>query len=227
LTKVQTTAWIAAAGVLVGVLAAGRIADVGAPNVQRAQELSGTVTRLEQENAALAGRMEELNSQIRRYEASVHDDDRIEAEIAASLEAARMEAGLLALKGPGIVVEVDDLRAEGSIVRFVQDEDLLAIVNELNAAGAEAISINGERLISISEIRLAGNHININTRAQSAPFVVSAIGNPDTLLAAMNLYGGVVDTFSQIAVIRAYPAEEVEIPTYRGAPGFLWARAAD
>lgn len=214
---------------MIGIALTAQVTAPASPSVQRSQELSATVGRLEKENSQLSSRVEDLSEQIRRYELSQHDTDEMAREIASSLETARMEAGLVALAGPGIVVEVDDLRVDstGQIVRAVHDEDLLLIVNELNAAGAEAISINDERLISISEIRLAGTRININTRAQAAPYTIRAIGNPDTLLAAMNLYGGVLETFSQIASIRSYPAERLDIPAYSGIAAYEWARAAE
>jgi len=80
----------------------------------------------------------------------------------------------------------------------VRYDDLLKLVNELNAAGAEAIAINDERIIATTEIRNAGNYIVINTNRYSAPFEIKAIGNPDTLEAALKLLGGVADDLGYI-----------------------------
>ena len=65
----------------------------------------------------------------------------------------------------------------------VLDTDLQRLVNGLWLAGAEAIAINGERLTALSAIRIAGSSITVNSNNVSPPFVVEAIGDPDTLAA--------------------------------------------
>lgn len=196
--------------------------------VQRAQELLARVSRLEEENAALQNRVRDANQQIREYEMTMYDSGEMAEQLKKTLENARMEAGLVALSGEGLTITIDNLvlPATGQVVKYVQDEDLLSIINELNAAGAEAIAINGERVIATTEVRMAGNFININTRAHAAPFTISAIGNPKTLGAAMHLYGGVVDTLSQITRIEVDAAELVEIPAYEGVISYQYAQVA-
>ncbi len=228
MSRWNSGALIMAAGVAIGLIAVSPVGKATAPSVQRAQDLSGTVAVLEQENASLLARVSELNERLRAYEASQNDLGAMQEQVAESLRLARMEAGLVELYGPGLVVTIDNLvlSATGQVVKTVQDEDLLAIVNELNAAGAEAVSINGERVVSVTEIRTAGNFINVNTRSQAPPFRIHAIGDPETLSAAMHLHGGIIDTFSQIARIEAYTAEALTIPAYRGAISFRFAQAA-
>ena len=66
------------------------------------------------------------------------------------------------------------------------------MINIMNAAGAEAISVNNQRIIAMTEIHLAGNNLNINNVPTAPPFVVKAIGNSDTLEAALNIRYGIV-----------------------------------
>lgn len=221
------------AGVLLGLLLMTARGQGGAANaqgaaVQRSQELLSNVARLEEENSALERRVEEFHQRLMEYESAVQEGGEIAQQMARTLEVTRMEAGLVALRGPGLTVRIDNLvlPATGQVVKFVQDEDLLTVINELNAAGAEAVAVNGERLIATSEIRTAGNFININTHAQAAPFTITAIGNPQTLSAAMHLYGGVVDSLSQIARVDVQMHDEVEIPAYQGVISYEYAQAA-
>ncbi len=90
-------------------------------------------------------------------------------------------AGVTAVTGPGIRVEVDDAPDASTDAERVLDRDLQHLVNGLWEVGAEAIAINGQRLTVLSAIRQAGGTITVNFRNVSPPFVISAIGDPDTL----------------------------------------------
>ncbi len=96
----------------------------------------------------------------------------------------------LAVTGPGLRLTVDDALTPGpgaagdpSLGR-VLDRDLQMVVNGLWAAGAEAVSINGQRLSALSAIRSAGDAILVDYRPLTRPYVVEAIGDPRTIQAA-------------------------------------------
>jgi uncharacterized protein YlxW (UPF0749 family) len=90
-------------------------------------------------------------------------------------------AGTVPVTGPGMVVTVDDAPDATSDRQRVYDQDLQKLVNGLWAAGAEAVSVNGQRISSLTAIRLAGQAITVNFRSLRRPYVVSAIGDPDEL----------------------------------------------
>ncbi|HCJ57426.1 MAG TPA: hypothetical protein DHV55_08720 [Clostridiaceae bacterium] len=95
--------------------------------------------------------------------------------------------------------------------------DLLELVNELNAAGAEAISINGQRVISTTEIRQAGLHININTVKFAPPFTFKAIGDPKTLEAALRMRDGIVQMLADKGIAISITQEQsIVIKKYDG-----------
>lgn len=98
-----------------------------------------------------------------------------------SLSVLRLRTGAVAVKGPGVRVVVDDASDADSARNQVLDSDLQKLANGLWAAGAEAISINGQRLTNLSAIRRAGSAITVNYRSLSRPYRVLAIGNPKTL----------------------------------------------
>lgn len=98
-----------------------------------------------------------------------------------SLEQLRLMTGVAAAQGPGVRVVADNAPGATSARNQVLDSDLQRLVNGLWAAGAEAVAINGQRLTNLSTIRLAGGAITVNSRSLRRPYVVTAIGNPDTL----------------------------------------------
>lgn len=96
--------------------------------------------------------------------------------------------GTDAVSGPGVRIVTDN--APGAIIGttsdgVILDSDLQALVNGLWQAGAEAISVNGHRLTSLSAIRTAGRAITVNYRSLAPPYVIDAIGDPDTLPARL------------------------------------------
>ncbi|HSV39100.1 MAG TPA: DUF881 domain-containing protein, partial [Nocardioidaceae bacterium] len=105
------------------------------------------------------------------------------AEARADADVTRMgtELGTIALSGPGLRIVANDAVDANEDAEYVLDKDLRNIVTGLWEAGAEAISINGERISSLTAIRFAGCCITVNYEKLAPPYVVFAIGDPDTL----------------------------------------------
>lgn len=104
-------------------------------------------------------------------------------------------AGTVPVTGPGVVVKWSNGNAPAAYQ--LTDIDLLLLVNELRAAGAEAIAINGQRITAQTEIRSAAGYILINDSQSNAPFIIQAIGTPSTLAGALTLSGGLFDQSQQ------------------------------
>ncbi|MFT4009607.1 MAG: DUF881 domain-containing protein [Nocardioidaceae bacterium] len=102
---------------------------------------------------------------------------------AASQRATQLgaDAGSSAVRGPGVRIVVNDAEGASSDAQRVLDTDLRNISNGLWQAGAEAIAINGQRLTSLSAIRVAGSYPTVNYVTVYPPYTITAIGNPDTL----------------------------------------------
>ena len=107
---------------------------------------------------------------------------------------------------------------------IIHDEDVLKVINELRAAGAEAIAINDQRLTANSEIRCAGPTISINNTRISAPYEIKAIGNVQNMENAVKMRGGVAESLS-VWGIRLDVRKELNIiiPAYKGAVQFKYA----
>ena len=122
-----------------------------------------------------------LQSDVRRLRTRQLRSDTSAQGVLDTLRLLGMRAGTIAVRGPGVRVVADDAPGADSARNQVLDSDLQKLVNGLWEAGAEAISINGQRLTNLSTIRLAGGAITVNAHSLRRPYVVSAIGNRDTL----------------------------------------------
>ncbi len=133
--------------------------------------------------------------------------------------------------GQGIIITIDNppsdpnSSSEYDVVNHYHE--IVMIVNELNAAGAEAISINDQRIISISEIRNAGNAINVNNIPQTVPIVIKAIGKKSALDGALTgRYGKVTElrTYYQV-LVDVKTMDEIIIPRYHGIIDLRYVRS--
>ena len=140
-----------------------------------------------------------------------------------------MFAGMTALEGPGIILTIDDSskiakKDNDPNLYLVHDEDVLKVVNELRAAGAEAISINDQRLTANSEIRCAGPTISVNNVRSAPPFEIRAIGDKDNLINAINMRGGVADSLKVWGIkLDIQPSDNVWIPAYKASSKYKLA----
>ena len=111
---------------------------------------------------------------------------------------------------------------------IIHDSDLLSVINELRSAGAEAISLNGERLLATSEIRCTGAVVTVNGRRYAAPYVIFAIGDPATLYNALTMRNGVVDILGQWKIsVQVNTSTQLTIPKYQGAVEYRYAKPAE
>jgi uncharacterized protein YlxW (UPF0749 family) len=201
---------------------------VGYPQVARVVTTPAQAVRKhEEEINRLRGRITELENAIGkgRGEEKVLNDE---------LQKTKILAGLTPVKGPGVVITLNDSdRQNGSLLRtselsrgIIHDIDLQAVVHELFASGAEAVSVNGQRVVGRTAIRCVGPTVQINAVPISIPFVVRAIGNPDTLYAGLNLQLGVLDQIRQYdqAMVKMEKLQEAELPAYTESTEVKYAK---
>lgn len=147
---------------------------------------------LERDKEALLGEVRGLEEVISKHEESAAARMEKGEEIRGDLQDSRMIAGILDIEGPGLEITLDDrkkdtiLESDRDMIGFyiVHDSDLLEVVNELRAAGAEAVAINGVRIMGSSRISCGGPTINVGKEQRFAPpFIIHAIGDPEELSA--------------------------------------------
>ncbi|MEW6182607.1 MAG: DUF881 domain-containing protein [Bacillota bacterium] len=200
-----------------------RAAEPGVP-LDRANELARELKDLARERAGLEAEANDLERKLSRTRLGYTQAKEI---LKAEVNDAAAVAGMTAVEGHGVMVTItntSESAAPGAIFTF-RDEDLLKLVNELRAAGAEAISINGQRLISISEIRLAGSFIIVNTQKITAPYEILAIGDSAALRSSLEIRGGLVETLRDWGMnVTVEPKNRVEIPAYKGSLRYEFAK---
>lgn len=193
---------------------------------QDKQTLIEKIKSLEKERSLLKEDIAGLNSELENLEKKASRTDAEAKKIKQELDHLRFISGLTRVRGDGVEIILKDAEVAGSLSQkeeaVVHDSDLRLLVNGLFLGGAEAVSINGERLISISSIRCVGPTILINSRRVSSPFVIRAIGDPDKLVngiysePSLNYY--LTELFPQIGIgFSVKKVRGIEIPPYRGS----------
>ena len=146
--------------------------------------------REKKEIEQLQNAIEDKNNRIKAYEQIKDNGGQLKDSMREELEELKLVGGLLDVEGPGVVVILNDgtrelFEGENPNNVLIHDADVLNILNDLKEAGAEAISINGQRVMVFSEISCAGYTIRINGQVFGQPFIIRAIGESKTLEAAL------------------------------------------
>lgn len=125
--------------------------------------------------------VQELRRGVTRAQAAALAASEAGRALTTQLEGLEVMSGAVAVNGPGVRIVVDDNPDPGTDRQAVLDKDLQILVNGLWSAGAEAVSINGQRVSNLTSIRVAGEAITVNLRSLSRPYTINAVGNPDQL----------------------------------------------
>ncbi|MGY1812374.1 DUF881 domain-containing protein [Blastococcus sp. SYSU D00820] len=182
--------------VVAGVLAAVSYGEAAAGSEGRQEiraALVGDIDAEQDTTDALAAELEQLRADVTaaREEALANTDEG--QRVLDDLAAAELAGAALPVRGPGLLVTLANAEpdadadpvgggdAEQDPRGMVRDGDLQLVVNALWSAGAEAISINGQRLGPTTAIRFAGQAVLVDFRPVTNPYLISAIGDPDTL----------------------------------------------
>lgn len=173
------------------------------------------INKLEQENAYLRQQMKEYDQDI-------------------EVTRLKMAAGLIPLVGKGLKITLSDSERklkdyEDPIFYVVHYDQLELLVNELRAAGAEAIAVNGYRIAHSSGFSCAGSTILIDTKRLAPPYEIEAIGDPENLNNALMMPGGFVEqqilSFNLGFVVEKL--DELTVPAYHGSITFEYAQPAE
>lgn len=163
----------------------------------RTEELTSLLMEEQERNAQLTLQLDQYKEENERFRKEMQESGGEATVLGEKLARAEILSGQCAVYGRGITVTLSDSVSANTGIDenafVVHDTDLLRVINELRAAGAEAISLNGERILATSEIRCAGPVVSVNNRKYNIPFVIAAIGDPDVMETALKMRGGIVD----------------------------------
>ena len=196
------------------------------------QVLAGQVTALEAEQDLLRQQIGAANAQVQQLQQQSTGSSVALEEVNRQLTDARLKTGLMAVRGPGVMVEIADSKrvvppGENPSSFIVLVDDLRDIVTALWASGAEAISINGERLVATSSIYGVGASVLVNTAFLSPPFQIEAIGS-DGLLERFQSHPAFLGRVAQRIdffglEFASQVSTDLTLPPFIGSTRFRWA----
>lgn len=160
------------------------------------------LAQLYQQKLELETHILQADAQIQTLRAEL-DDAR------SRLNAALLASAQITAVGPGVVVSIQPLREEAGAVL---DSDLLRIVNELNAGGAEALAINGIRLGARTQVRSVGDTVFVGAQGIQLPYEVAAIGEPAVLEKAITFTGGIATQLQSRMNLTVTRHQELALP---------------
>lgn len=206
--------------------------QVALSDLARSQRNEELVVQLEDAEKA----RDDLMAEVQDLRGSLRNMVTAQAEyqaLAEQLVQAQVHAGLLPMTGPGILVTMDDSNrpvtpGENAANFIIHEEDLLKVVNELLASRAEAISINGQRVTNRTEIRCTGPVITINGVRTAPPVLITAIGSPAELEAAIMMKGGVGESVKFWGIqLSVKKLDSVTVPAYKSSLRLQYATPAN
>ena len=181
--------------------------------------------------ADLSSRIEKLQKENTELQNAMANGQGSSKILNKELQETKAAAGLTKIEGPGVVVTLRDsshsahdqnLPPQISSYVNIHDTDVLRIVNELVASGAEAIALNDHRLSGLSSIRCVGPTILVNDVKIASPVVIKAIGDAATMMGGLSLNDGVLGEIRDTDpnMVSVEKMKSMSLPAFAGRTGF-------
>lgn len=199
-------------------------------------ELRDAVLKEKEKYDNLYRELEEAENRLEVERANATQNNSDLTDLEDEIKEGNKILGLSEVTGNGLIITINDNQdislntwlADPNLL-IVHDTDLISVVNELKNAGAEAISINEQRLVTNSAIECDGNIIKVNGVKIGAPFTIKAIGLPEALI-NVNRFGGYLDymrddRYLKVSVEKVTDKKTITIPKYTGIIKFQYAES--
>ncbi|MDN3450152.1 DUF881 domain-containing protein [Planococcus sp. APC 3906] len=164
---------------------------------EQEERFRGQLIEQQERNKDLRAELEEKQAAVQKYEQSFSDGPDRFSDYADEAESLRRYVGALPVEGDGLKVTLQDGEYDGNSKNpndyIVHESHVFQVINELYISGAQAISVNGQRIDGNSYIVCTGPVITVDGVQYPAPFTIEAIGKSDVLESSMKLSGGVMD----------------------------------
>lgn len=195
-------------------------------SLQDYQRMTSDIKKKNNDINNLAVEKKALEDKIYEYKYLGQSVESTVDKLGDELNKVEFNAGLDAVKGPGVSIYLSDSKYKESDTSkreisdealLVHDGDLRDLVWELRNAGAEAISVNGERVVSSTEFSCNGPVIYINGSKYTPPYIINAIGDTESLAYALNKEFSVYNGFIERSLnVRFSNEKNIVIPKYSG-----------
>ena len=194
--------------------------------------LRDEVLRWKEKSDNASEELSKVEKELEKQRTKATQNDETSKSNEEEIKVSNAVLGLSDVTGEGLEITLQDNQdvttetATNDISYYVlHDIDILSVVNELKNAGAEAISINGERIINTTSITCAGNVAQINGEKVGAPFIIRAIGKSETLYEALNRPGGYIELLNDSGIVsNIKKSNNITIQKYKGAINFKYMK---
>lgn len=165
--------------------------DITSIETMRESDLRTELSDWKAKYTELTELYDDVTSRIAEYQSESETDEETAQLLQSELAELNEAIGLTDVEGEGITITIQDnggqeLPDDMGYVSNISETDLLVIINELFDAGAEAISINDNRIVAMSDIfRIGGAYLQVNSEPIRSPYVIKAIGDPTYLESAV------------------------------------------
>jgi uncharacterized protein YlxW (UPF0749 family) len=183
------------------------------------QSLSAELEEVMREGSQLQEQIraieEEMDEIMNQWE---NNDNPMLNELVRERKEAQLFSGMTDVKGSGVIITLNDAPARTEVdpsELIIHDMDILEIMNELRAAGAQALSINDERILSTSKQFCAGPTILINQNRYPVPYIIKAIGDPEALYTALEESEAVIIMRIYNIQVDIRKEQEIVIPKFK------------
>ncbi len=196
---------------------------------KRSEKITEEINALRQDKARLMEELEARQAELDSILSNASSESKKIQTLQSSIADYKMKLGLIDVVGEGVYMRIDNGIAENGIMStadIVEHSYLInAIVNELNAAGAEAISVNGSRIVAGTAIRKVGNEIVVNGQKIVPPITIMAIGDRDVLYSAVGSRFQIVESLRDSGYqVEFERREEIVLKKYEDAISWRYAK---
>lgn len=198
------------------------------PELQRIEDLQQALTQEQEKSANLSDQLKQKESDINVLKS--YDDNQVLKMLDGQLKKVELWAGLTQVIGNGVVVTLNDSTltlpegASNPNQYLVHDYDVLQVVNVLFNGGAEAVSVNGERIVANTSIFCVGTAILVNDRRLGPPYVIKAIGDPEIMTASLKIREGVYEIKKDYIQFAIESKTDIIINPYQGSQDYQYAK---
>ncbi|MEA1975894.1 MAG: DUF881 domain-containing protein [Bacillota bacterium] len=235
--KIRAYIWIGIISILLGIIISFQVKVVQnnllsghSPNV-KSRQLIIELEVVKEKKRLLEEEVVSLENELNEIKTSISKENTLIDSLYTQSRECKKNAGMTNVHGTGVTISIDNSKDEyvSATSNIVYEYNLiLNLINELNAAGAEAISINDQRIVNTTEIRTAGNSLMINKIPVIAPIEIKAIGDIKTLSASINQRFGIVSIIRDKGYfIETFQSDDVVIAKYDGTIEFEYIQNTD
>lgn len=204
--------------------------DITGIEVMREAELRTELASWKSKYEDATLKIEENDKKIEEYSKEIEENNNISELLKNEVNEAEIIAGYTDVTGPGIIVTLEDTEK-----MQITADDIISILNELKLAGAEAISINDQRIVSLTDIsNIDYKFIMVNTSKEigrariESPYIIKAIGNQKYLESAINIKYGFLDSMESSGKKASYVLDNsISILKYDGTLEYKFASEID